>query len=237
MVDTEKFNIETIDFTGSTNSDLIKRADAGAPDGLWLRAKAQSSGRGRSARQWVSPIGNIYASTIIRLKYDDPSATHLAFVAANAIYDSIKKYIPNDDVMIKWPNDILVNGAKICGILLERSHDAVILGVGVNLVHSPQNIDRAAISMAELGVEPPNPDRFMHILAANINRWIKIWRKEGFADICEYWLGHAHPLGQKISYGDYNGVFAGLNSDGACLLRWDGGDIITINAGDIFLIE
>lgn len=237
MVDRPAANIETVDFTGSTNSDLLERAAAGAPEGLWLRAKSQGAGRGRSARDWVSPAGNIYASTIIRLTPHDLAATNLAFVAAVALYDSIHNFLPGHDVMIKWPNDILVNGAKICGILLERSGDAVIMGCGVNLAHSPKNIDRIAISIAELTNSVPSPDEFMQTLAENFSRWLDIWRQTGFDAVRDYWTGKAHPLGQAITYNGNIGEFAGLNADGACMLKLKNGKTIVINAGDIFLIE
>lgn len=237
MVDETNINIETVDFTGSTNSDLLKRAADGAPEGLWLRAKSQGAGRGRNSRDWVSPTGNIYASTIIRLNADDPPATNLAFVAAVALFDSLQAFIPNKALKIKWPNDLLVEGAKICGILLERSDDAVIMGCGVNLAHSPQNIDRMATSIAELVGTAPSADEFMPILAKNFARWLSIWRSEGFGKIRDYWLENAHPLGQKIAYGDDIGAFAGLSNSGACLLKLANGETISINAGDIFLIE
>jgi len=233
--------IETIEHTGSTNSDLLTRAKQGAPEGLWLRAISQGQGRGRNLRDWVSPIGNVYTSTIIRLRVDDPPATTLAFVAALALYDSINHYLKIDDVMIKWPNDILVGTAKICGILLERSDDAVIMGTGVNLVNSPKNIDRKAVSIAELGVDAPDADDFMKTLTGNFARWLAIWRNKGFSYIREHWMQNAHPLGQKVTYKEYdtdiNGLFAGLDDDGACLLRLEDGAIYTIHAGDIFILE
>ncbi len=230
-------NIETVDFTGSTNSDLLERASQGAPEALWLRAKSQGAGRGRSAREWVSDTGNIYTSTIIRLSANDPPATEIAFVAANALHQSIAKYLPNKNILIKWPNDILVDDAKICGILLERNENAIIMGTGVNLVHSPQNIDRAATSMTELGIDAPDPDEFMHILAENFAHWLRLWRDNGFAVVRDYWIKNAHEKGKKIAHKDYVGSFDGIGDDGACLLRLADGEIITIYAGDIFILE
>ncbi len=230
-------NIETVDFTGSTNSDLLERATQGAPEALWLRAKSQGAGRGRSARDWVSDSGNIYTSTIIRLSPNDPPATNLAFVAANALHQSIAKFLPNKNVIIKWPNDILVDDAKICGILLEANEDAIIMGTGVNLVHSPQNIDRAATSMAELGIDAPDPDEFMCILAENFAHWLRLWRDSGFAIVRDYWLHNAHRQGQKIAHKNHVGGFDGIADDGACLLRLANDEIITIYAGDIFMLD
>jgi len=233
--------IETVAFTGSTNSDLIERAEQGAPEGLWLRAKTQAAGRGRNARDWVSPEGNIYTSTIVRLGPNDPPATTLAFVAAVALYDSIYHYVPREDLMIKWPNDIVINHAKICGILLERSDDAVIMGAGVNLVDSPTNIDRKATSIRELGFAPPTPDDFMQILVDNFALWLKRWRDVGFANVRQYWLLKAHPQGQAMQFKDGNSVvvgqFDGLDNDGACIIKGTDGQSYLVHAGDVFLIE
>ncbi len=233
----DKYIIETVDHTGSTNSDLLKRADKGAIEGLWLRAKSQGAGRGRNARDWVSPTGNIYTSTIIRLKPDDPPATNLAFVAANALHQVIQSYLSYQDAMIKWPNDVLIDGAKICGILLERSGNAVIMGTGVNLMHSPQNIDRKAISFAELGINVTDADEFMHKLAEIFALWLERWRDQGFAPIREYWLQHAHKKGQKLRHENMTGLFAGIDNEGACLLKLADDTIYTIHAGDIFMID
>ncbi len=230
-------NIETVDFTGSTNSDLLERASQGAPEGLWLRAKSQGSGRGRNAREWVSNNGNIYTSTIIRLLPHDPPATNIAFVAANVLHQSIAQFLPDKNVLIKWPNDILVDNSKICGILLERNEDAIIMGTGVNLVHSPQNIDRAATSMTELGIDAPDPDEFMYILVENFAYWLRLWRENGFDIIRDYWLKNAHGKGQKIAHKDYVGHFDGIGNDGACLLRLADEEIISIYAGDIFMLD
>lgn len=236
-MDNSSIIIETVDHTGSTNHDLILRADEGAPEGLWLRAKSQGAGRGRNARDWISPQGNIYTSTIIRLKSDKLPATNLAFVAANALHEVIQSYLIGHNAMIKWPNDILIDDAKICGILLERSRDAVIMGTGVNLAHSPQNIDRKATSLLELGARAVEPDQFMERLSQTFAKWLELWRNEGFAPIRNYWSKHAHDNGQKLRHENIVGEFAGIDDDGACLLKLPNGAIHLVNAGDIFMAE
>ena len=121
-------------------------AREGAPEGSWLRAGRQTGGKGRQGRAWQSPPGNLYASTLVRVRPEDPPAPTLALVAAVALHEVIEIYAPA--VQIKWPNDLLFDGAKLAGILLEREGDAVIVGFGVNLAGHPDSLDRPATSLA-----------------------------------------------------------------------------------------
>ena len=115
---------EEVALTGSTNADLLQRAAEGGPEGLWLRADAQDGGRGRLGRHWESPVGNLFASTIVRLRNTDPAPSTLAFVAVLAAHDMVRQIAPHVAIQIKWPNDLLSSdGAKLCGILLERTAD------------------------------------------------------------------------------------------------------------------
>ncbi|MFZ1477092.1 MAG: biotin--[acetyl-CoA-carboxylase] ligase, partial [Sphingorhabdus sp.] len=108
--------IEQVALTGSTNADLLIRAAQSAPEGLWLRADAQDSGRGRLGRQWMSEPGNVFASTIVRLRPADPASSTLAFVAGLAAHDTLRQIAPEIAIQLKWPNDILTaNGEKLCG--------------------------------------------------------------------------------------------------------------------------
>lgn len=228
--------------TGSTNADLLIRASEGAGEGLWLRADAQGNGRGRMGREWISPPGNVYASTIIRLQPNDPPAPSLAFVAAVAAHRAISALSPFSFVQIKWPNDILSNdGAKLCGMLLERGGDAVVLGIGVNLMHHPEGLDRPVTSIAALGLAVPAPQEFVEILAAELMAVITTWRTYGQAAIMADWQSRAHPHGTMLS-GElpdgerFAGTFAGLNIDGALMLRLADGSIRAIHAADVFLV-
>src|SRR3954453_13260164 len=110
--------IRTVTETGSTNDDVAALAREGAVEGTWLRAERQSGGKGRQGRAWLSPAGNLHASTLVRIQPKDPPAPTLALVAAVALHETLRSHAP--DVRIKWPNDLLVGGAKLAGILLER---------------------------------------------------------------------------------------------------------------------
>ena len=233
---------EEVALTGSTNADLLIRAAQGAPEGLWLRADAQDGGRGRLGRSWESPKGNLFASVIVRLRDSDPSPAGLAFVTAVAAYDAVRHMAPQVDIRLKWPNDILTHdGSKLCGILLERAADAVVVGIGLNLVWHPQNLDRKVSDLLTLGGTPPDAQAALEILADAFARYLNIWRLSGLGAIVRHWEAHAHPRGTALSAKlpdgeDVDGLYAGLDDDGALQLRLADGSIRAIHAADVFLI-
>ncbi|HEX8239580.1 MAG TPA: biotin--[acetyl-CoA-carboxylase] ligase [Allosphingosinicella sp.] len=233
--------IHTVAETGSTNDDLASLAREGAAEGIWLRAGRQSGGRGRQGREWHSPPGNLYASTLIRLRPGDPPAPTLALVAAVALHEVATAFtVAGVKIEIKWPNDLLVAGAKLSGILLERLDDAVIVGFGVNLADHPDETARPAINMGMLG-GAPDPGRFLDALAEAFARWVGRWRDDGLAPIRERWLAAAHPPGTPLSTHTASGawiegVFEGLDESGALRLRLADGSSHVVHAGDVFLI-
>ena len=209
-------------------------AREGALEGLWLRADAQTGGRGRQGRGWASPPGNLHASTLVRVQPEDPSAPTLALVAAVALHEVVAVYAPA--VQIKWPNDLVFDGAKLAGILLERQGNAVIVGFGVNLAHHPEGLARPATSLAALAGMSPEPAPFLEILARNFSRWLAEWRLEGLAPVRAAWLAAAHPLGTPLSTHEGEGLFEGLDESGALMLGLPGGALRVIHAGDVFLL-
>ena len=233
---------EQVALTGSTNADLLARAAAGAPEGLWLRADQQGGGRGRMGRDWVSPSGNLYASTIARLLPDDPPASSLAFVAGLAAHETIKLIAPDVAIQLKWPNDVLsAKGEKLCGILLERSGDAIIAGFGINLISHPADIGRPVSDLRALGANPPEAQAVCEILADQFAAWLQKWRQQPLANLLRAWEAAAHPKGTALRVNlpdgeQIDGLFAGLSDDGALSLRLADGAIRAIHAADIFLI-
>ncbi len=192
-------------------------------------------------RGWESPQGNLYASTIVRLRDGDPTAATLALVAAIAVAETLHAYAPQCIFQIKWPNDILCGGAKLSGILLERSDDAIIVGIGVNLGFHPVGLDRAVTSLSTLGIDPPAPGFFLEDLAACFSRWLSRWRGEGLPPIRSAWLAHAHAVGTALTANlpdgsAIEGLFDGLETDGALRLRLADGSFRVIHAGDVFLM-
>jgi BirA family biotin operon repressor/biotin-[acetyl-CoA-carboxylase] ligase len=233
--------IRTVAETGSTNADMLMLAGSGAGEGLWLRAERQTGGRGRQGRAWSSPQGNLYASTLVRLRPHDPQAATLALVAAVALEEVVSAYLPRKGaVAIKWPNDLLLDGAKLSGILLERADDAVVIGMGVNLAHHPTDLERPATSLAAHGATP-DPADFLETLADAFERWLGIWRVEGLAAIRTRWLERAHASGTALTArlpdgSAIDGLFQGLNGEGALILRLADGSSRVIHAADVFLI-
>jgi len=237
---------------------MLMLAWGGAGEGLWLRAERQTGGRGRQGRAWSSPEGNLYASTLVRLRPHDPQAATLALVTAVALEEVVSAYLfPGEGrgpasgrphlgsglrrgAIIKWPNDLLLDGAKLSGILLERANDAVVIGMGVNLAHHPTDLERPATSLAAHGAAP-DPADFLETLATAFARWLGIWRVEGLAPIRARWLDRAHAPGTALTArlpdgNAIDGLFQGLDSEGALILRLADGSSRVIHAADVFLI-
>lgn len=170
----------------------------------------------------------------MRVQAEDPPAPTLALAAAVALHEVAAIYAPA--IQIKWPNDLLFDGAKLAGILLERQGDAVILGFGVNLAHHPAGIGRAATSLAALAGMAPEPALFLEILARNFSRWLARWRRDGLVPVRAAWLAAAHPLGTPLATSEGEGLFDGLDESGALRLRLADGTTRVIHAGDVFLI-
>jgi BirA family transcriptional regulator, biotin operon repressor / biotin---[acetyl-CoA-carboxylase] ligase len=193
-------------------------------------------------RSWESPTGNLFVSTIVRLRAPDPVPSTLAFVAALAAYDMIRQIAPHVAIQIKWPNDLLsADGAKLCGILLERTGDAVVIGIGANLVWHPADLDRKVSDLRTLGATPPHPQAVVEILSETFQRWLTIWRETGLLAIVRRWEACAHPKGTALSASlpdgeQLQGLYAGLNEDGGLQLRLADGSIRAIHAADIFLV-
>ncbi|WP_116234906.1 biotin--[acetyl-CoA-carboxylase] ligase [Parasphingopyxis lamellibrachiae] len=235
--------MQTVAETGSTNDDVMALARAGEAEGFWLRADRQLAGRGRQGRNWVSPSGNLFASTLVRTGEGDPPSASLALVASLALYDAVAAFLGEEmhsALTLKWPNDLLLDGAKLSGILLERENEAVVIGIGVNLVGHPDNLDRPATSLAAYGMAPM-PDIFLRELADSFAKWVAKWREPGLGAIREQWLARAHPRGAALTVHDpsgrkIDGVFDGMDADGALRLRLADGAVHVMHAGDVFLI-
>ena len=153
-----------------------------------------------------------------------------------ALHEVISAYAPGHRITIKWPNDLLVDGAKLSGILLERADDAIVIGIGVNLADHPADIGRPVSSLAEISGTAPDPALFLEHLADAFARWLGRWRNEGLAPVRSRWLAAAHPVGTALSTSEGEGLFDGLDESGALRLRLADGRTRVIHAGDVFLI-
>jgi BirA family transcriptional regulator, biotin operon repressor / biotin---[acetyl-CoA-carboxylase] ligase len=210
------------------------------PEGYWLVADRQSAGRGRQGRSWLDARGNFMGSTVVHLTPHDPPAASLSFVAALAAYEAVLNHVSTPlSLQLKWPNDLLLEGAKLAGILLERAGDAAVIGIGINLGWAPALADRATGHLKRLG-PAPDRDAFARELAASFDRELDRWRQFGLEPLLARWLAAAHPPGSPLGVhgadgAAISGAFDGLEPDGALRLRLADGSVRVIHAGDVTL--
>jgi BirA family transcriptional regulator, biotin operon repressor / biotin---[acetyl-CoA-carboxylase] ligase len=237
------FRLVAYETIGSTNDELKRLAREGAGEGLVIIAERQTAGRGRRGRTWVSPTGNLYSSTLVRPNCRASMAAQLGFVAALGVAGAIGELAPHVNLRCKWPNDLLANGKKVSGILLETEMaagelpDFVILGIGVNLASSPRETPYPASSLADEGAPGVTPPMMAGALIRHFATWLARWRKDGFGPIREAWLARAMGLGEPIQVrlerDTLAGRFLDLDDDGALLLGLPEGSR-RIAAGEIF---
>lgn len=233
--------IRTIAETGSTNEDVRALARDGAPEGTWLRAERQTAGKGRMGRVWEGAAGNLFASTLVRLAPNDPQPASLAFVAAVAVHEVLSDFVGENAIRLKWPNDIMAAHAKLCGMLLERVDDAVVIGIGINIGSAPDVPDRLTTCLRMLGVETVDAATLLDLVADRFAQWLLRWRTYGLEPVVRAWLARAHapgtlcmavlPDGERVE-----GRFETLDDDGAFIMRLADGTQRAIHAGDVFLI-
>lgn len=219
---------------------MLVMAGDGAPEGLWLRADSQSGGRGRMDRAWESPTGNLYCSTIVRLRPNDPAPATLALVAAVAVWQSVDAILPGR-AQIKWPNDILIGSAKLCGMLLERAKDAVVIGIGLNIMAHPELAGRETTCLWAHGAVEADASDVLEALSMKFADLLRTWRTYGLGPIRELWLRAAHEVGTplRVALPDgaaFDGRFHTLDEGGALIVDLPGGTTRTVHAGDIFLL-
>ena len=234
--------ITLLDETGSTNADLAARLRSGEgwAEGAWLVARRQSAGRGRQGRAWFDGAGNFMGSTVVTAGEGTPPPATLSFVAALAVRDAAAGALGEGAALaLKWPNDVMLSGGKLSGILLEMVRGHIIVGIGVNLARAPDLPDRKTAAIADVAAPPPLED-FAASLAAAYAQRLAAWRSYGLGPTLQAFLGASvHALGSPVTVHDTDGsvltgTFAGLEeSDGALRLRLADGSERVIRAGDI----
>jgi BirA family biotin operon repressor/biotin-[acetyl-CoA-carboxylase] ligase len=235
---------------GSTNTEAFKRAESGERGPLWIVARRQTQGRGRSGRSWGSEPGNLYTS-LLQTIVCPPSAVHqISLLAGVAVVDAIKAAaggVRIDGLRLKWPNDVLIGQAKCVGILPECVSAAdggdvtAVIGIGINLAWHPADIGRPATHLAAHGVDVA-PGAMLQALAPSMQRWIDVWQGgAGFARVRAAWLERAGPVGEAATVDTgaerIAGTFLDLDSDGALLLRDAHGLQRRVTYGDVTLAE
>ncbi|WP_417492210.1 biotin--[acetyl-CoA-carboxylase] ligase [Maricaulis sp.] len=235
--------IEWLDETGSTNIEARDRALAGERGPLWIAARRQNAGRGRRGRAWQSLDGNLFASGLYAFNRSPAQAAELSFVAALAVAELCDIALGDAArTRVKWPNDVLVDGRKVSGILLESGAAPagglwLAIGIGVNLAVAPDDLDRPVTSLARAGGRLQREAALEH-LAAAFQRNVELWLRSGFGAIRDQWLARAHGLGQRcvvrLDHETLDGVFGDLGPDGALRLDLDSGQHRYISAGEVF---
>lgn len=209
---------------------------------MWVRADIQTKGRGRRDRQWVSRTGNLFA-TLLLPNSSDPSQSALhGFTASLAIADTLAAYEPEQPVTLKWPNDVLVGGAKISGLLIERQPEALLIGIGINLVSHPDDTPYPATHLLQTmrsdalqSAEPlfTGAEAVLALLSRHVMQRIETLGQEGFEPIRKDWLSRAHHRGKTVSVNGLTGTFTGLAPDGALCLILPDGTQTRVHAGDV----
>lgn len=232
------------DSIGSTNDEAKTLAQAGAAEGTLVWAGEQTKGRGRRGRVWLSPTGNLYLSLIVRPVVAPARAAQLGFIAALALADGIGALCgPDLDIRCKWPNDILADGRKLAGILLESeiadgdAIDFVVIGTGANLASHPIGVEYEATSLAEQGFPGITPEHLLQAYVESFDAWARLWREKGFAPIREAWLPRAVALGEEIrvrlEWATLFGRFLDLDESGSLVIETMEGRR-RIAAGEVF---
>jgi len=242
--------LEFVKLTGSTNADAFRLAENGAIEGTVVLADSQTGGKGRRGRLWSSPAGvNLYCSVILRpaiMPYEAPQLTFLSAVAVARAIELTTGLTPE----IKWPNDLLVSGKKVAGLLNEMSAETdginfVILGIGVNLNMTadqfPGDLRHPATSLLLESGTRVDRSRFTGTMLNELDRLYTDFLEHGFGPVREEWQQRCNAKGRQVLVNDSGtdctgGRFVGIDSDGAMLLRSDDGTIHRITCGDVRVI-
>ncbi len=229
---------------GSTNAVALEAARSGDPGQLWIVGAEQTAGRARRGRQWASERGNLYASVLLVDVALADRIGELPLVAAVALADAVEAACGALGlVRLKWPNDLLIDGKKISGILLEAQpladdRNAVVCGFGVNCRHHPNLGHYPAGNLGAFGYNV-QADRLFALLAKSLSDTLKDWSMPGgFAGVRERWLARASGIGEKITVRyperELTGIFQGIEADGRLRLQLFGGGFELVSAGDVF---
>lgn len=242
----ERVRIEAHDLVDSTNLLARNRADAGASAWTVIQAMEQSAGRGRRSSDWRSPPGNLYTSTILRPAAPLSCWPQLSFVAALAVVDMARALAPGASITVKWPNDVLANGLKLSGILLETTGagrgGAVIVGVGINIASHPDATRYGATSIAALTSSRPPLDVARALYLDALTRGYDMWSARGFSATRAAWTEMAHGLGSaiRISDGDApdrHGRLLGIDEEGRLMMETADGETVIVSAGSLNFVD
>jgi BirA family biotin operon repressor/biotin-[acetyl-CoA-carboxylase] ligase len=244
--DAERSGVRLIvhDTLGSTNAEAMARGRAGERGPLWITAARQTAGRGRRGNAWVSEPGNLYASLLLTNAAPAAHLPELCFVVALALRDAVCALAPQlaPELKLKWPNDLLLHGAKLAGILIEAESiggmTTAVAGIGVNCGHYPEGVDRTATSLSAHGAQVSPGVLMTELLRTMVARLAQWDCGQGFAAVRNEWLSHAAGVGSdihvRLSDRELTGKFETLDASGRLMVRLPGGALEAISAGEVF---
>jgi BirA family biotin operon repressor/biotin-[acetyl-CoA-carboxylase] ligase len=229
------YRLSLFDEIDGTNAEALRRIRAGAAAGDVILARRQSAGRGRRGNGWVSLEGNLHVTVTTAVPAGRPAA-QLAFVAALGAGDAVRAVLPAGRAFeYKWPNDLMLDGAKLGGILIEGAEDLFAVGIGINVAWAPAGLPAACLAATGAGATVAD---LLGRVCHGLDRWLGIWAAEGFAPLREAWLRHAHrlhgPIEARFPDGaSAAGIFSDIDRDGALVLRREDGTTRTIATGEV----
>jgi BirA family biotin operon repressor/biotin-[acetyl-CoA-carboxylase] ligase len=247
------YGLAAFDEIGSTNAGAMSRARDGERGPMWFVTTQQTAGRGRRQRAWIAPRGNLASSVLEVMDVSPAVAATMGFAFGLAHESALQRVSVEANLrlagsdqlkyLLKWPNDILVRGQKLCGLLVEAeampdSGLAVVAGIGTNIIAAPEGTPTPATSLAALGVHVGAEELF----AALSDAWVEfrgIWDNgRGFGEIRRLWLAHAAGLGQPVAIhtggSTVEGIFDTIDETGCMIVRTTDGKRIPISAGDVY---
>lgn len=247
----DDYHLLSYDVLDSTNEEAKRLAGGGASHGAVIWAKRQMAGRGRMGREWISPEGNLYVSILLSPPCALPECSQLSFVSAVAAANTVEPIIGDHaDIHCKWPNDVLIDGKKAGGILLESFTIAdengedkqwVVTGLGLNIDSYPEDVAFPATSLRDQGVEIISAKIVLSRFIYHFIHAYDSWCRDGFATTREDWLKRAYRLGYPtdVAVGDqhFTGSFQGIDNFGRLLLQDNQGGVRTVSAGDVVFRE
>ncbi len=241
----ERYRILRLEETGSTNRDAMRLALAGEALPLWVVADRQTEGKGRAGRAWSSLAGNLHASLALLCGARPSRAGELSLVAGISLVDTVRSstaLAESAALRLKWPNDLLIDTAKAGGILVESTTARgepgflAVIGFGVNVASAPNDLGRAAISLAHYDPRA-TVEGVLDALAEESARWLQIWDNgSGFEQVRTAWIERAGPLGETVTvntdHGAVAGRYRGLSAAGGLLVEINGA-VREITYGDV----
>lgn len=249
----DKYSVIFFDRLDSTNLEAERLVNRGTIGEYVIVSSMQSAGQGRNENSWHSPEGNLYFSIVFNHENDLSKLPQISLVTSLSCCEAMHNLLADNEAslfprlfQIKWPNDLLLNGKKQCGILLRslpyvcantEPVNYLIVGIGMNLTSSPKNLNYQTISLGEEGIQYNSKDEVLHKIMERFNENYKVWQSEGFSAIRVRWMDCAYNVGKEISFSmrgeRFSGTFKEIADDGQIVLELKSGELHKVATCDI----